>query len=721
MTSCTGSGRRARSGRSRARQAPAILGLCVLAAAVVASSRLEPSAAGQQSQAQPPRPTFRGGAVLVRLDVFATKDSLPVTDLTAEDLEISEDGVRQEISAFERVTITTSAGPSSRVEPRTAREMRDMAGDPRARLFLVFLDKPHLRTSSGYRIIRPLGNFLRRLIDADDMVGFMTPAMSALDVVFTRRADRLAAMLQSANAWEVGTSSRVISDDPVEEAYKDCFTDHMVRATETSEVAGEMIERRREKRTIDALTDLARYVGGLREERKAMVLVSEGYRLFRPNPGLVRAALATVNPDGSPRTRRWSTWCEAEVRKLANLDIHRLFLDLLGEANHANVSFYPVDPRGLAVFDSEMGPSAPPPVDVDMQRAHDRQESLDLAARMTDGQTVVTNDIDAGLRRVVADLSSYYLVGYVSTNSRLDGRFRAVTVRSRRPGVAIRARRGYQVPTTAEVTTSAAAAAPRVVDDMTAAVERAVATLGGTRAGALLRVRVSAGWSQTDGASAGGSRQGAMPALWVVGEVDVKGPAGRPWSRGGRADVAVSADSGEFTAGEFADIGPSGTFVVRVTAHEGREPLGAGPYSVRVRAAPNGEGAPVVETLRVEVPPPAAADELSVGGVLYTRRGQTTGNRDVITADLLFRRTERLIVEASVTVTPDGVSGELLDRAGTPLAVPVTATLVEREGVVWVRGEVVLASLAPGDYVVRLTAARGSTTRHVLAPLRVVP
>jgi VWFA-related protein len=689
--------------------------------AVVASSSLEPSAASQQSQVQPPHPTFRGGAVLVRLDVFAAKDSLPVADLTADDLEISEDGVRQEIAAFEHVTITTSAGPSSRVEPRTAREMRDMAGDPRARLFLIFLDKPHLRTSSGYRIIRPLGNFLRRLIDADDMVGFMTPEMSALDVVFTRRADRLAAMLQSANAWEVGTSSRVISDDPVEEAYQDCFTDHMVRATEPSEVAREMIERRREKRTIDALTDLARYVGGLREERKAMVLVSEGYRLFRPNPGLVRTALATTNPDGSPRTRRWSAWCEAELRKLAELDNHRLFLDLLGEANHANVSFYPVDPRGLAVFDSEMGPSAPPPVDIDMQRAHGRQESLDLAARLTDGQAVITNDIDAGLQRVVADLSSYYLVGYVSTNSRLDGRFRAVTVRSRRPGVEIRARRGYQVPTAAEVAASVAAAAPRVVDDMTAAVEQAFATLGSARGGSPLRVRVSAGWWQTDGALAGGPRAGASPALWVVGEVDVKGAAGQSWSRGGRADVAVSADSGEFTAGEFAAIGPSGAFVVRVTGRDGREPLVPGPYSVRVRAAPTGEGSAVAETLRVEVPSPDGTDGLQLGGALYARRGQATGNKEVATADLQFHRTERVIVESSVTVKPESVTGELLDRAGQALAVPVVASLVEREGVVWVRGEVALAALAPGDYVVRLTAARGSATRHVLAPLRLVP
>jgi len=48
----------------------------------------------------------------------------------------------------------------------------------------------------------------------------------------------------------------------------------------------------------------------------------------------------------------------------------------------------------------------------------------------------------------VDDLSSYYLLGFYSTG-KLDGRFPAITVRVKRPGVQIRERRGYLANTEA--------------------------------------------------------------------------------------------------------------------------------------------------------------------------------------------------------------------------------------------------------------------------------
>ena len=67
---------------------------------------------------------------------------------------------------------------------------------------------------------------------------------------------------------------------------------------------------------------------------------------------------------------------------------------------------------------------------------------------MTDGVAIVnTNNVAPLLRRVVDDLSSYYLMTYSSTNSKLDGRFRSISVRVSRPGVQTRARRGYRALT----------------------------------------------------------------------------------------------------------------------------------------------------------------------------------------------------------------------------------------------------------------------------------
>ena len=81
-----------------------------------------------------------------------------------------------------------------------------------------------------------------------------------------------------------------------------------------------------------------------------------------------------------------------------------------------------------------------------------RVEGLRTLAVDTDGIAVIdTNDIDSGLKRIVADMSSYYLVGYYTKNAKLDGRFRKITVRVKRPGVNVRARRGYKAATAEEL------------------------------------------------------------------------------------------------------------------------------------------------------------------------------------------------------------------------------------------------------------------------------
>ena len=78
--------------------------------------------------------------------------------------------------------------------------------------------------------------------------------------------------------------------------------------------------------------------------------------------------------------------------------------------------------------------------------------SLQTLAEATDGLAVVnTNDLAGGARRIVNNLSTYYLLGYQSTNTKLDGRWRNITVRVKTPGVQIRARKGYRALTEAEV------------------------------------------------------------------------------------------------------------------------------------------------------------------------------------------------------------------------------------------------------------------------------
>ena len=99
------------------------------------------------------------------------------------------------------------------------------------------------------------------------------------------------------------------------------------------------------------------------------------------------------------------------------------------------------------------------PLAVDRALLISRSETLHTLALNTDGLALLnSNDLKKQIRRVADDLTSYYLMGYYSTNSKLDGRFRAIKVRSKRPGVEIRSRRGYNAATAAEVATARAAA-----------------------------------------------------------------------------------------------------------------------------------------------------------------------------------------------------------------------------------------------------------------------
>jgi hypothetical protein len=105
-------------------------------------------------------------------------------------------------------------------------------------------------------------------------------------------------------------------------------------------------------------------------------------------------------------------------------------------ANRSNVSIYVFDPRDAA------------------QRAASPDEGpnlLRVLADDTDGALFAgPESVDAGLRQMLADASSYYLLSYRSARHR-DGLFHAVTVVVRRPGVKVRARNGYWAPTPDEI------------------------------------------------------------------------------------------------------------------------------------------------------------------------------------------------------------------------------------------------------------------------------
>jgi hypothetical protein len=219
-----------------------------------------------------------------------------------------------------------------------------------------------------------------------------------------------------------------------------------------------------------------------------------------------------------------------------------------------------------------------------------------------------------------------------------------------------------------------------------------------------------------------GQPQGAEPALWILGEVDPKARGGEDWANGGEADIALTTESGTTIARYTVTI-PAGAnrFQSRFPRSAEDVWLDPGAYMLRVRAKPAGSGIPTTDSSRVNVPPAPGTAKLVMGQPAYARRLGGPKSDELPTADLRFRRTERLIVQASASMPPDSVTAELLDRGGKALPLPVTASVVELDFVRWARAELVLAPLAVGDYVLRLSSRRGQEQVVTLAPFRIIP
>ncbi len=664
-----------------------VLGATALSVTVTAQSEKS-----QESQ-QPPR--FRVDANFVRVDAYPVKDGKPLAGLSAADFEVFEDGVLQKIETFEHVVVR-AADNNERIDPGSQRAAQQAVANPRNRVFVIFLDTPHVQITSAHDINEPLIRLINRILGPDDLVGVMTPEMDAAQVVFARKTQVIEDSLRT--NWPWGTRFTNLKDKH-EEAYEACYPPLTTEKPPTSALAGRLIARKRERATLEALQDLVRYLRTIREERKAILTVTEGWVLFgedkslltlrkdpitnvqEPIPGLDPIGVGPTGKLTTKDSRQFSdgalskTECDADRMRLATMDNGQFFRDIMEDANRANASFYPIDPRGLPAVDNPIGPEPPPPISIDHALLKSRIENLRTLAENTDGIAVVnSNNLDSGLKRISDDLTAYYLLGYYSSNTKLDGRFRSLKVRVTQPGVSVRARHGYRAATANEVA-EARRATNAPVPDATRAVKSAMGRLDGYRVEARFRINaVTAG--------------GGKGPLWVAGELQSSGGRSDDFALGATADIDATLGASSTTTQVTLKPGER-TFLTVLPSPTGIP----GELTVRVRLKPtDGSSAPLQDVVRL--------DAAAATAPLYFRRGPTTGNRLLPAADLRFSRTERVRLEIPVDAGVTAGAGRLLDREGQPLQVPVVISerTDDATGQHWVAADVALGPLAPGDY-----------------------
>ena len=312
-------------------------------------------------------------------------------------------------------------------------------------------------------------------------------------------------------------------------------------------------------------------------------------------------------------------------------DNEQQFRFMLDEANRANASFYPVAPSGLAVFDSPIGPDPLVSLAEDRAQLRARQSSLRTLADRTDGLAIVnTNNITQNLQRAVEDLSSYYLLGYYAAGVKMDGKFHDVRVRVSRPGVAVRARRGYLASSRGEMLaavsavdsgggSSPAEAARDACDRASRRVPRGIRARGFPCASRHRRVgRLQAPRPFRSSATSAGMTSGA---------------------NGADVDVTLSMSDGETLSTQQVSLQAGTRHFDTTLGPDG--PAIPGDYTVRVSArGRTASSLPTSDVVGISLP-----DAPDGAGVRFFRRGPSTGNREVATADLRFSRRERLRID----------------------------------------------------------------------------
>ena len=653
----------------------------------------QPPAAGQPPATdQPPAPPiFRTGIDFVRVDVIVTdKKGAPVLDLKPEELEISEDGERQDIESFKlfKVDEITTTTP-----PRPIRSLFDEESEaqrPDVRLFAFFLDDYHVRRGNAMRSRIDLADFVRRSVAPQDMIGIMYPLTPTTDVVMGRNHESLARAIEAFDGRKYDYQPR----NQIEEQY--------------ANYPAIIVEQIRNQISLSALKGLIIKLGGLREGRKALILVSEGYTNYLP--AQLRDPVASMPGYRNPARGNESigdNMGEYRERFFSQAEMLTQLKDVYDLANKNNVSIYALDPRGLAVFEHDVNEAVP--FQMDKAMLENTQNSVRVLADETDGRAIVNrNDLMPGLRQIIRDSSAYYLVGYNSKKAPNDGKFHEIKVKVKRPGVEVRHRKGYWALTPEETARAIAPPKPEIPKD----VDNALGSLQtskrneyinswvGLSRGANGKTKVTFVWEPA-AATRGRIETPAQVQLTVIGE------NGAPYFRG-----SVPGD----VASNPIVRGPQRlTFEVP-------------PGRVQVKYAIRDATESTLDTdVREFTIPDLAAPEvgLSTPSVYRARtapEAQTILNdpNAVPVVAREFRRTERLIVRAQSygpgTEVPE-VTAKLLNRVGGSMQ-DLPISLDQQSGQAQL--DLPLSSIAPGEYVLDMRAKGQNGEAKQLVAFKVV-
>jgi VWFA-related protein len=330
-------------------------------------------------------PVFRAQVDAIQFDVSVTDArGNPVTDLTIDEFEVLEDGKPQAVTAVSLVNIPIERTERALFSPTAIEPDTQTNQRPDGRLYVFALGE--MCPAMGLRT----RNFMRRFIE-----------------------EHFAANDIGAVVW-TGTGRSFDTQDFTSNRRLLLNAIDRFNAAKESPPTGPLATLMGRAR-MRALRDLLEFMARLQGRRKTLMYVTEQ----------IDGVQDVLDYNGG-------------VRSLEFEDLQRAMI----AATRGNVSIYPIDPRGLLAtgddqlggrlggFDAGCSTSPPTLAEISEFRA---------MAEATGGVALVnSNSFDQTFERIVRENSSYYVLGFTSSNERRDGRYRRVQVRVTRPGLQVR-------------------------------------------------------------------------------------------------------------------------------------------------------------------------------------------------------------------------------------------------------------------------------------------
>jgi VWFA-related protein len=418
------------------------------------------------AQERPSVPTFPAQAEAITADVVVLDEKgLPVRGLTRQDFTVLEDGKPQTIVGFEA---REPDAPLGEAGPQRAfgheRVATNEGGASRSGRALAFLiDDLGTDPATMADVQKTVARWLEEKADPRDEVTLATTSGSAWwsDEVGRGRSDLLAVLERVRGQKGRSSSIEWMSDW---EAFRIAVYEDRTGAAAASTGAvsaaaagppqapsapvqtgvGQLLERVFNRWLDTGACTRVPVVDPFCKTR----IQGRAEELYRAATGRARAVLGQVERmsrglAGARGRKSIVVFSEGFLN-----DPQPAFERAYDASRRANTAVYFVDARGLFAQPSYTAQRMTPPQPgdiglVNLEETVFESAGLEAVAEETGGASIRnTNDLLGGVERVADESSSYYLLGYQAEKP-LDGKWHKLEVRVGRPGLRVRARRGY--------------------------------------------------------------------------------------------------------------------------------------------------------------------------------------------------------------------------------------------------------------------------------------